>query len=235
MFLYYPFIYTDATYIKVREDGRVVSKAVYIALGVNYIGRREILGLHIGQRESEEEWKAFFDSLKARGVNAPKMIISDAHEGLKAAITEKFTGTSWQRCIAHFLRNITSKMPRKGSEEARNSLKAIFKADDIDHARQLRDLFFEQYQDDKKYEEAIKCLDEGFDDATQFFIEHDADIRKHIKTTNVLERLNSEVKRRTRVIRIFPNTPSSFRLIGAVLMDYAETLDQGGHKYIYFK
>lgn len=163
------------------------------------------------------------------------MIISDAHKGLKAAITDQFTESSWQRCIAHFLRNVTSKMPRKDSEEARASLKAIFRAENIDTARQLRDSFFERFQGDKKYEEALKCLDEGFDDATQFYIEEDADTRIHIKTSNVLERLNSEVKRRTRVIRIFPNTLSAFRLVGAVLMDYAETLDQGKRKYINFK
>lgn len=234
--IYYPYIYADATYIKVREDHKIVSKGVYIALGVNYKGKREILGMHVGRQESEHEWKTFLQKLKDRGVKTPELMISDAHEGLKSAINSCFTGAGWQRCTVHFIRNITSKMPKKDSEEARALVKSIFYAKDLDHARELRNTFCDTYRKQKKYEKAVECLDKGFDDATQYFsFTEDNAIRKRIKSTNALERINNEIKRRTNVIRIFPNDSSALRLIGALLMDYAETLDPAGYKYIYFK
>jgi transposase-like protein len=233
--MYYPYIYADATYIKVRENGRIVSKGVYIALGVNYKGKREILGMHVGSQESTYEWTAFFNTLKSRGLKTPELLISDAHEGLKSATATCLTGGGWQRCTAHFLRNITSKMPRKGSEEARAMVKAVFKADDLEGARARCKTFYQTFGQTKGYTEAAKCLEDGFDEATQFYANAKAETRKRIKSTNVLERLNSEIKRRTRVIRIFPNDQSALRLIGAVLMDYEETFDRAGYKYIDFQ
>src|SRR5699024_11837635 len=110
------YIYVDAVYIKVHEENHVVSKAVYIAQGVNSKDRREVLGLKIGEAESEQNWRSFLQSLRTRGMTQPKMIISDAHSGLVKAIREEFPGTKWQRCTAHFIRNITDKMPNKGSK-----------------------------------------------------------------------------------------------------------------------
>jgi len=229
---YYNYIYVDAMYIKVREYHKVVSKAVYIALGVNSEDKREILGFKVANIESKETWSEFFESLKLRGLQPPKLVISDAHEGLKSAIMEKFLNTSWQRCTVHFLRNIIQVMPKKGSKEAREHLKEIFKAPTIEISRLLKQEFFEKYEGDKRYTKAIEKLDAGYEDATQFYAE-DKDTHVHIRTTNVLERLNAEVRRRENVIRIFPNIDSAFRLIGAVLMDCEEAMDVGGKKFFY--
>ena len=229
---YYSYVYVDAMYIKVREYYRVVSKAVYIALGVNSQDKREIIGFKVAGTESKESWNQFFESLIIRGLQPPKIVISDAHEGLKSAIMERFLNTSWQRCTVHFLRNIIQTMPRKGSKEAREHLKEIFKAPTEKISRLLKKEFIEKYADDKKYHKSVDTLDAGYEDAIQFYAE-DKDVHNHIRTTNVLERLNSEVRKRERVIRIFPNRESAFRLIGAVLMDCEDAMDPGGKKFIY--
>lgn len=229
---YYNYIYVDAMYIKVREYHRVVSKAVYIALGVNSQDKREIIGFKIVDTESKKGWGDFFESLKARGLQPPKLVISDAHEGLKSAIREKFLNASWQRCTVHFLRNIIQVMPKKNSKEARTHLKEIFRAPTVDISRLLKKEFIEKYESDSKYLKAIEKLDAGYEDAIQFYAE-DTETHVHIRTTNVLERLNSEVRRRENVIRIFPNVDSAFRLIGAVLMDCEAAMDPGNKKYIY--
>jgi len=229
---YYNYIYVDAMYIKVREYHRVVSKAVYIALGVNSQDKREILGFKVAGIESKENWDEFLKSLISRGLQPPKLVISDAHEGLKSAIMENFLNTSWQRCTVHFLRNIIQTMPRKGSKEAREHLKEIFRAPTEKISRMLKDEFIEKFEGDKKYIKAIETLDAGYEDAIQFYAE-DKDTHVHIRTTNVLERLNSEVRKRESVIRIFPNMDSAFRLIGAVLMDCEEVMDPGKRKFFY--
>lgn len=230
----YRYLFVDATYIKVRESDKVVSKAVYIGLGVRVDGTREIIGLKVAQAESEENWKEFFEYLKGRGFQSPKLVISDAHEGLKNAIEKKFIGTSWQRCTVHFKRNIFDKMPKKNALKAKELVKSIFEAPTVQISRQLKDQFISTYEEDQKYAQVIQTLETGYEDAIQFYAEP-TEAHKHIKTTNVLERLNGEVKRRTDVIRIFPHEQSAFRLIGAVLMQYEEGMDQGNRKYIYFK
>lgn len=229
--MYFPYIYVDAMYIKVREHNKVVSKAVYIAIGVNEKNKREILGLKVDHSESETSWYQFFESLKSRGLQSPKLVISDAHSGLKSAIQKSFIGTSWQRCTVHMLRNMIQTMPRKGSKDARSELKAIFQARHIEEARKLKDEFILKYEDEKGYQKAVTILDEGFDDATQFYTEPE-DYRVSLRTTNMLERMNSEIRRRERVIRTFPNQQSAFRLIAAVLMDYEGTLDLGNRTFL---
>lgn len=229
----YRYLFLDAMYIKVREYDKVVSKTVYIALGVNDEGKREIIGLKISQAESKKNWSDFFDYLISRGLKSPRIVISDAHQGLRAAIEEKFVGSTWQRCTVHFIKNIIDAMPKKDSEDARNLAKSIFRSPNSKIARELKEEFIKTYEDNGKYQKAIERLDDGFEDAIQFFAEPE-NAHKHIKTTNVLERINSEIRRRERVIRIFPNQQSAFRLIGSVLMDYEETLDQGIRKYIHF-
>lgn len=219
---YFPYLFVDAMYIKVREDSRVVSKAVYIALGIDKEGRREILGLKVDHNESLKSWSAFFQHLISRGLQSPKLVVSDAHEGLKKAIQQDFVGTSWQRCNVHFKRNIVEAMPKKDNQEAISLLKSIFAAEEMDTLRNLKDLFFEKYEESPRYQKALKILDEGFEDSIQYMnfpIEH----RKSIRSTNGVERLNEEIRRRERVIRIFPNTQSAFRLIGAVLISYVES------------
>ncbi|GAA0335632.1 IS256-like element IS256 family transposase [Bacillus carboniphilus] len=218
---YYPYIFADAMYIKVREHNKVVSKAVYIATAINQEQKREIIGFKIDHEESYEAWQDFFKELKSRGLQSPKLVISDAHKGLKKAIEREFIGTSWQRCTVHFKRNIIDKLPKKGMGQVTQDLKRIFDAVRVEDARLFRDEFFNTYEDNPKLEKALKILDEGFEDAIQYY---DQPVQYHtfIQTTNYLERLNQEVRRREKVIRVFPNNQSAFRLIGAVLMNLEE-------------
>ena len=219
--MYYPYIFTDAMYIKVREHNRVVSKAVYIATAVDQNNRREILGLKIDHAESFEAWQRFFQHLQSRGLQSPKLIISDAHKGLKAAISTEFVGSSWQRCTVHFKKNIITNMPKKDIGEVKAGLKRIFEVATVEEARKYKKEFIDTFGNNPKLEKAIEILEAGFEDAIQYLNEK-LMYHKHIRSTNSLERINEEVRRRERVIRIFPNTQSAFRLIGAVLMDYAE-------------
>lgn len=218
---HFDYIYVDAMYIKVREDNKVVTKAVYIACAVNKKGYREIIGLQVNHKESEENWTEFFKYLKGRGMQSPKMIISDAHAGLIKAIKESFLGTSWQRCTVHFLRNLTGTLPKKNTEEAREELKAIFRTSKLFHARELKNQFIDKYQDTKGFQKTIESLESGFEDAMQFHSQP-SKYHKHLRTTNMLERVNREVRRRERVITIFPNDQSALRTIGTVLMDIHE-------------
>ncbi len=226
--MYYPYVFVDAMYIKVREHNRVVSKAVYIATAVDKNNRREISGLKVDHVESKEAWERFFQSLKSRGLHSPKLIISDAHKGLKAAIGTEFVGSSWQRCTVHFKRNIITHMPKKDMVEVKMGLKRIFEVITVDDARKYKQEFIDLFGTNRKLEKAIEILEEGFEDAVQYLNE-DSKLHKHIRSTNSVERINEEVRRRERVIRIFPNTQSAFRLIGAVLMDYA---DEVSNKFI---
>jgi len=219
--LYFPYVYVDALYIKVRENDKVVSKSVHVACGVNENGHREIIGLRVNHTESNESWGSFFDYLKSRGLQSPKLVISDAHSGLVTAIRESFLGTSWQRCTVHFLRNIIDALPKKGTVEARHELCDLFKNSDLEVVRELKIRFIEKYKDVKGFARAIEKLEAGFEDAIQF---HSQPVGHHVKirTTNMLERLNREIRRREKVIQIFPNDQSAIRLIGAILMDANE-------------
>ena len=220
---YYPFVFVDAMYIKVREHQRVVSKAVYIATCLTEQNKREILGLHVDHAESFESWSQFFKQLKSRGLQSPKLVISDAHLGLQKAIQREFIGTSWQRCNVHFKRNIVEKLPKKGTSDIRLMIKRVFEAITIEDIRRFKEELFDKFGKEPKYEKALQIFDEGFEDTIQY-MNHPENIRSHIRSTNTLERLNQEVRRRERVIRVFPNTQSAFRLIGAVLMHYQETV-----------
>lgn len=226
----FEYLFVDAMYIKVREYNKVVSKAVYIATALDDQGYRYVIGLHIDHVESFESWSKFFQLLKSRGLSSPKLIISDAHKGLVKAIEREFIGTSWQRCNVHFKRNIVTTFPKKDSTEARKLLKRIFDADTPEEARTLKQELFDSFSEDPKYQKGLKILDEGFEDSLQF-MNFPSKVRVHIRSTNSLERLNQEVRRRERVIRIFPNHQSAFRLIGAVLMEYDKQLRTKNKKY----
>ena len=219
--IYYPYVFVDAMYIKVREHQSVVSKAIYIATAITEDDKREILGLSVDHVESYESWSRFFQHLKSRGLQSPKLVISDAHQGLQKAIQREFIGTSWQRCNVHFKRNINDKLPKKDSTEIRTMIKRVFEAITIEDIRKFKDELMAQFAGVSKYEKALQTLDEGFEDTIQY-MNVPEQIRKHIRSTNSLERLNQEVRRRESVIRIFPNTQSAFRLVGAVLMEYQE-------------
>lgn len=220
---YYPYLFVDAMYIKVREHHKVVSKAVYIASAITDKNTREVLGLSVDHAENYESWSRFLQQLKSRGLQSPKLVISDAHQGLQKAIQREFVGTCWQRCNVHFKRNIIEKLPKKDSSDVRMMIKRVFDAITIEDMRAFKDELMNQFGDNSKYEKALAILDEGFEDTIQY-MNHPVKIRCHIRSTNSLERLNQEVRRRERVIRIFPNTQSAFRLVGAILMEYQESV-----------
>ncbi len=230
----YDYLYVDAMYIKVRENHRVVSKAVYIAQAVTSEDFREIVGFMVSGNESYDTWRSFFQDLRYRGLTDPRLVISDAHEGLKKAVRHEFKGSIWQRCSVHFLRNIIDTMPKKDNKEAKEKLKRIFKADSMMLAEQFRDEFYEYVEDNPKYATAVSRLDEGFTDATQFLNESRR-YHQSLRTTNSLERVNREVRRREKVINVFPNEASAVRLIGAVLMDIHELFQHNRRKLFQVK
>ena len=209
----YPYIIVDVVYIKVRENNRVVSKACHIAIGITEKGNREIIGLDLSASESEYSWSNFFEYLKSRGLSGLKMVISDAHKGLVKAIKETFVNVIWQGCQVHFLRNILSKAPKKNTEEFRADIKALFKIQDINLARKMKEEIFLKYENEKKFKNSLNTLDEGFEDAFAY-LATDV-IHSRLRSTNCIERLNQEVRRREKVVRIFPNEDSAMRLIGA--------------------
>lgn len=212
----YPFIMADAMYIKVREDHRVQSKALLLAIGVNPEGKKEVLGFDICDAEKTNTWKTFFEGLKSRGLRGVDLVISDSHKGLVESIKECFPGASWQRCQAHLSRNILDKCPKKYMAGLASELTAMFNSSTLEEARRLRDTIFEEYQDVASA--AVQTLDEGFEDAmTIMYLP--MKYRQSLRTSNIIERENREIRKREKVIQIFPNIESALRLLGAVLMD----------------
>lgn len=215
----YPFLTVDATYFKVRKDSRVLSRAFMIAYATNSKGRREIIGFGIYRNESKETWNDFLKGLKARGLIGVKMITSDAHEGIRDAISKQFPDVPWQRCQFHFSRNIIQKASAKYHRGLSSELQEMFNCKSVKDARKRRDEIIADYQDIA--EEAMACLDEGFEDAMTVMVLPEY-LRRYLRTSNQIERLNKELKRRSRVIGVFPNDDSLTRLMGAVLMEQNE-------------
>ncbi len=215
----YPFLAVDATYFKVRKDSRVMSRAFMIAYALNSKGRREIIGFGIYRNESKETWNDFLKGLKNRGLIGVKMITSDAHEGIKDAISKQFPDAPWQRCQFHFSRNILQKAPVRYHRGLLSELREMFNCKSIKDARKRRDEIIADYQDIA--EDAMTCLDEGFEDAMTVMV-LPGNLRRSLRTSNQIERLNKELKRRSRVIGVFPNEGSLTRLMGAVLMEHNE-------------
>src|SRR5690625_672828 len=226
-----PYLMTDVLYIKVRENRRVVSKAVHIAIGIDSKGFKNIIGFMISDSESEETWKVFYQSMIDRGLTNVEMVISDAHQGQVNAIQKSFTESVWQRCQVHFLRNVMDKLPRKNTQEIRDEIKHLFRINDIDAARLYKDKIIEKHSD--KYEKMCDCLDEGFEDSFQYIASSSTKYNR-LKSTNLLERLNQEIRRREKVIRIFPNVESAERLIGSMLIDIDEDWITSTRRYIEF-
>lgn len=227
----YPFILSDVLHIKVRENNRVVSKAFHIILGINEFGERELMDFSISDSESYTTWQSLYTRLLERGLSALKLVISDAHKGEVAAIRDVFGGVAWQRCQVHFMRNVFDKLPRKKTEMIRDELKILFKTNNIDIARNMKNDIIRRYSE--KYQKMTDCLDEGFEDAFQYCNIKETNYTR-LKSTNMLERLNSEIRRREKVIRIFPNEQSALRLIGSVLIDIHEDWNTSSRQYIKF-
>ena len=227
----YKYVFVDAMYIKVKENNQIVSKGVYTAMGINELRQREIIGFKISNQESEKAWSEFFEDLRMRGLTTPELIISDAHSGLIKSIKSQFIDSSWQRCTFHFLKNIVERFPKKNSEDAKLLLKSIFKSPTYQHALQLKEELITKYQNNPKYSEAFNILDQGFEDAAQFY-RFPAQHHKSLRTTNSIENINMQVRKREKVIKTFPNLDSAFRLIGAVLMDIQENFDSSKRPFI---
>lgn len=226
----YPFITVDATYFKVREDHKIVSKALMIAYAVNSLGYREIIGFDVFTNESNDTWIEFFQGLRRRGLRSVKLIISDAHEGIQNAITTVYPDVAWQRCQFHFAKNITGKAPKKYQQGLRAELQEMFNCETIEAARARRDEIIHDYRDIA--EKAMECLENGFESAMTVMV-FSKNLRKLLRTSNHIERLNKELKRRSKVIGIFPNSESLLRLMGAVLMERNDILQQAKRRVIY--
>ena len=220
----FPFVLVDALVIRVREEGRVKPISAMIATGVNERGYREILGLMLGDSESESSWGAFFAWLKQRGLLGVDLVVSDSHGGLVAAVRTHFQGCTWQRCQTHLTRNILDAAPKSVQGELHGRLRSLLEAPDVETARALLDKLVTDYGE--RAARAIAVLDAGFDDATAVLALPER-YRVRLRTTNGVERLNEEVRRRERVIRIFPNRASAVRLLGALLMEIDEAWSTG--------
>ena len=217
----YPFMTVDATYFKVRENHRIVSKAFMIALATNDQGHREIIGFGVYHNESKDTWNDFLNGLKKRGLKGLLMITSDAHEGIRDAMNKVFPNVPWQRCQFHFSKNIADKAPKKYQAGIRAELNEMFNCQSLEDARNVRDSILDDYRD--VAESAMNCLEEGFESAMTIMAlpKH---LRRYYRTSNHIERLNKELKRRSKVIGIFPNEDSLLRLMGSVLIEQNDLL-----------
>lgn len=220
----FPFLLVDAMVIKIRHDQRVRPYSVLIVTGINEAGSREILGMHIGVSESESSWSELFESLKDRGLHGVHLIVSDDHRGLVKAVQRHFQGVMWQRCQTHFTRNILDKCPKKHQPNLKPKLRTVFEASDIETARKLAQEVINEFG--SIAEKAVETLENGLEDSIAV-LNLPEYYRKRLRTTNSVERLNEEIRRRERVIRIFPNQDSAIRLIGALLVEHHEDWSEG--------
>ena len=212
----HPYVWLDATYHKVRMDGRVVSQATVVAIGVTLDGERQILGVDVGASEDRGFWTAFLRSLVKRGLAGVRLVISDAHEGLKQAISTVLSGAAWQRCRVHFMRNLLATVPHTMREPIAAIVRTIFAQPD--YATSMAQLHKVADGLRARLPQAAALLEDAADDilAHKHFPEEH---RRQLHSTNPLERLNKEIKRRSNVIGIFPNVRATIRLVGAILLE----------------
>ena len=223
----YPYVWLDATFVKVREQGRVVSLAVVLAIGVRASGEREVLGLDVGPSEDGAFWLQFLRGVVARGLGGVKLVISDAHEGLKGAIAAVLQGVAWQRCRVHFVRNALALVPKSAQQMVAATIRTAFVQPDPAAARETWRRVADGFR--ARYPRLTALLDEAEADVLAYLAfppEH----WRQIWSNNPLERLNEEVKRRTDVVGIFPNADAGLRLVGAVLAEQHDDV-QGGRRY----
>ena len=216
----YPYLVVDARYEKVREDGIIRSQAVQIAIGINEEGRRQVLAVEPANRESESSWRDFLMGLKQRGLRGVEFAVSDDHPGLKRAIWEVLPEAVWQRCYVHFLRNALDHLPRKANDDCLQELRWIYDRRDLSEARKDLAQWLERWH--KKYPKLCTWAEENIAETLNYYrlpLQH----HKHMKSTNMLERFNEEIKRRTHVVRIFPNSASCLRLVRALAVETHES------------
>lgn len=212
------YVWVDALYEKVRMDDRVESMAVVIATGINSEGRRVVLGFDVMASESEESWTAFFKSLRERGLSGVQLVVSDAHKGLIAAV-RKVLKAEWQRCKVHFYRNVLAHVPKRSQAEVSEAMKAVFVQRDEKSAKAKATELVRALQ--TRFSKAMETFEAGIDDVLSY-LHYPQSHRVRISSTNPLERLNLEIRRRTRVIGIFPHAGACLRLIGMLLVEKHE-------------
>jgi putative transposase len=225
----FPYVFVDATYVKARVDHRIVSRAVVVATGVAADGNREVLGLDVGDSEDEVFWTQFLRSLKDRGLDGIHLVISDAHTGLKKAIARVFQGAGWQRCKVHLMRNLLAHVPKSHKEMIAATVRTVFAQPDPESTRiQLRQVVGML---EARYPAAAEALAEAETDVTSYAEFPKAHWRK-IASTNPLERVNKEIKRRSNVVGIFPDDASVLRLVGAVLAEVHDDWQTADRRYL---
>jgi len=215
----YPYLILDARYEKVRENGVVGSRAVQVAIGIDWEGRRSVLAVELAERESTSSWKNFLLGLRKRGLKGVVTVISDDHAGLRHSIPEVLPEAAWQRCYVHFLRNALDHMPRKKDDDCLTELRWIYERRNVEEARQDLASWLGKWE--KRYEKLCDWVENNIEETLTFYRLPQAH-HKHLKSTNMLERLNEELKRRTLVVRIFPNAASCLRLVRALAVEIDE-------------
>jgi putative transposase len=220
----FPYVILDARYERVREGGVIVSRAILVALGIDWEGRRQVLAVEYANRESQSSWKEFLVQLKERGLQGVQFVVSDDHPGLKAAIREVLPGVWWQRCYVHFLRNALDYLPRKADDDCLQELRWMYERRDVEEARRDLRQWLEKWGG--KYPKLCAWVEANIEETWTFYrlpLAH----HKHLKSTNLLERFNQEIKRRTLVVRIFPNEASCLRLVRAIAAEQHEEWMEG--------
>jgi len=225
----FPYVFCDATYVKGRVRGRIVSRAVVVAFGVTATGDREVLGVDVGDSEDGAFWTAFLRGLRARGLGGVQLVISDHHLGLKNAIASVFVGAAWQRCRVHFIRNVLSKVPKASGEMVAAAVRTVFAQPDATHVR--RQLGEVVRMLEPKFPDVASMLTDAAEDLLAFTSFPQAHWRK-IWSTNPLGRLNGEIKRRTNVVGIFPNDDAVARLVTAVVVEFHDEWAIAERRYL---
>jgi putative transposase len=224
----FPYLILDARYERVREAGVITSQAVLIAIGIDWDGRRQVLAVELANRESRSSWRDFLLGLKARGLHGVELVVADDHTGLRAALREALAEAAYQRCYVHFLRNALDYVPRRVDDDCLQELRWLYDRRNLAEAR--RDLAAWLVKWSTKYPKLTGWVEENIEETLSFYRlprQH----HKHLKSTNMLERLNEEIKRRTHVVRIFPNGESCLRLVRALAVETHENwLEQ--HRYL---
>ena len=224
----FPYLILDARYEKVREGGVVMSQAVLIAVGVDWDGRRQILAVEMANRESRSSWKDFLLGLRRRGLHGVEFVVADDHAGLRAGVREVLAEAAFQRCYVHFLRNALDHLPRKADDDCLQELRWLYDRRSIDEAR--RDLSAWIAKWGARYPKLVTWVEENIEETLTFYrlplLHH-----KHLKSTNMLERLNEEIRRRTYVVRIFPNSDACRRLVRALAVETHENWLEA-HRYL---
>jgi putative transposase len=219
-----PYLILDARYERVREDGVIASQAVLLAIGIDWDGRRNVLAVELANRESRSSWKAFLLELRGRGLSGVEFVVSDDHAGLRQAIVEVLPEAAWQRCYVHFLRNALDHVPRRVDDDCLRELRWLYDRRDLAEARRDLAAWLAKWQ--STYAKLCGWVEDHIEETLTFYRlprQH----HKHLKSTNMLERLNEEIKRRTHVVRIFPNAESCLRLIRALAVETHENWLEG--------